>query len=242
MDKVQFISIFIFMAWVLLAVVRGQAPAVADKATYLAEITDLMQVQWPANRTINIVCHGHSVPSGYFATPVVDTFNAYPHLLHQALKARYPYAAINVIVSAIGGEGSGTGAKRFEADVLTHKPDIVTIDYALNDRGSSPEAVHANWTQMISAAKNHGCKVILLTPTADQRSELLNPNDLLERHAQQIRELAAEYSVALVDSYAAFQQYVRDGGALAEIMSHVNHPNRQGHDIVVKKLMEWFPE
>ncbi|WP_342481353.1 hypothetical protein NST07_08230 [Paenibacillus sp. FSL L8-0340] len=37
--------------------------------------------QWPENRTLNIVCHGHSVPSGYFATPIVDTFHAYPHLL-----------------------------------------------------------------------------------------------------------------------------------------------------------------
>jgi len=241
MDKLLIVSMFVFAAAVL-AVVRGQEPAVADKATYLADITDLLQVQWPANRTINIVCHGHSVPAGYFATPLVDTFNAYPHLLHQALKARYPYAVINVIVSSIGGEGSGTGAKRFAADVLTHKPDIVTIDYALNDRGGSLETVRANWTQMITAAKAQGCKVILLTPTGDQRSELLNPNDPLELHAQQIRGLAAEHGVALVDSYAAFQQYVRDGGALADIMSQVNHPNRQGHAIVVTKLMEWFPE
>jgi lysophospholipase L1-like esterase len=244
MYKIQVISTLILVAVAVLATIRvsGQSPAVADKAIYLAEVTDLLKVQWPANRTLNIVCHGHSVPAGYFVTPIVDTFNAYPHLLHQALKARYPFAVINIIVSSIGGEGSASGTRRFEADVLSHRPDIVTIDYALNDRGGNLAEVRANWTKMITAAKTSGCKVILLTPTADQRSELLNPADPLALHAQQIRELAGEHGVALVDSYAAFQQYVRDGGELIDLMSQVNHPNRKGHDLVVTKLLEWFPE
>ncbi len=54
-----------------------------------------LQVDWPQNRLLNIVCHGHSVPAGYFATPVVDTFHAYPHLLHRELKHRFPFAVAN---------------------------------------------------------------------------------------------------------------------------------------------------
>lgn len=52
---------------------------IADRTKYLKEVTDELRKEWPKNKTINIVCHGHSVPAGYFATPVVDTFNAYPH-------------------------------------------------------------------------------------------------------------------------------------------------------------------
>ena len=63
------------------------------------------------------------------------TVNAYPHLIHRALKERYPTAVINVIVTAIGGEASESGAARFERDVLSLKPDLVLIDYGLNDRG-----------------------------------------------------------------------------------------------------------
>jgi len=40
-----------------------------------------------------------------------------------------------VICTAIGGENSSAGARRFESDVLVHKPDVLFIDYALNDRG-----------------------------------------------------------------------------------------------------------
>ena len=108
--------------------------AIAERGAYLRPIVELLLAQWPGNRTVNIVCHGHSVPAGYFATPMVDTFNAYPALLHRDLKHRFPFAVINVIVTAIGGEGSPQGADRFEADVLCHRPDVVTIDYGLNDR------------------------------------------------------------------------------------------------------------
>ena len=67
----------------------SSSAGVADPNTYLAQIKTEMSKKWPGNRTINIVCHGHSVPAGYFRTPVVDTFNAYPHLLHKALNSTF---------------------------------------------------------------------------------------------------------------------------------------------------------
>jgi len=127
--------------------------ATAEQTSYLTQTVQLLNQKWPDNRTINIVCHGHSVPAGYFKTPVVNTFNAYPHLLHKQLKKQYPYAVINVIVTAIGGENSEWGAKRFEKDVLAHNPDIITIDYGLNDRGLGLEAAKKAWISMIQKAK-----------------------------------------------------------------------------------------
>ncbi|MBQ9116239.1 MAG: SGNH/GDSL hydrolase family protein, partial [Clostridia bacterium] len=70
---------------------------------YLNPVLDELSARWPSNRVINVVCHGHSVPAGYFATPFVNTFSAYPHLLHRMIKERFPFATVNVIVTAIGG-------------------------------------------------------------------------------------------------------------------------------------------
>ena len=72
-----------------------------------------LEKTWPDNRTVTVVCHGHSVPAGYFATPIVDSVNAYPHVLFTKLKKRYPNAVVNVIVTAIGGENAVSGAARF---------------------------------------------------------------------------------------------------------------------------------
>lgn len=226
-----------------LGAAAGDMPArqAADPANYLAALTAICKTQWPKNRTVNIVCHGHSVPAGYFKTPRVDTFNAYPHLLHQGLKERFPFAVLNVIVTAIGGEASDAGAARFERDVLSLHPDVVTIDYALNDRRLGLEKARAAWAAMIEQAATRGVKVILLTPTPDQGAKLDDPNDPLNRHAEQIRRLAAQYQVGLVDSLALFKEYLKKNGKLEDVMAQVNHPNRRGHDLVAAELLKWFP-
>jgi lysophospholipase L1-like esterase len=199
---------------------QNRAHAFAPRfTTYLSEIKELMQQKWPNNRTVNIVCHGHSVPAGYFKTPVVDTFNAYPHLLHEALKKKYPFAVINVIVTAIGGETSDSGERRFEKDVLSHRPDVITIDYALNDRRIGLDKSREALTSMIEQARSRGIKVILLTPTGDLSADLGNPE---------------------ADSLEEFRAYISNGGRMEDLMSQGNHPNRKGHELVVKVLMDWF--
>jgi lysophospholipase L1-like esterase len=218
--------------------------AVSETGTYLQEIGAVLRTHWPANRLVNIVCHGHSVPAGYFATPVVDTFNAYPHLLHAALKHRCPFAVLNVIVTAIGGENSASGSARFGAEVLCHRPDVVTIDYGLNDRGIGLAAALDNWTTMIEQALQQNAKLILLTPTPDLTqlaTAAVEDRRILQDHAAQIRELAAHYEVGLADSLAAFAAYQDGGGDLTDLLSWSNHPNRSGHEMVARELLRWFP-
>ncbi|MBA2479485.1 MAG: SGNH/GDSL hydrolase family protein [Planctomycetes bacterium] len=215
----------------------------ADETSYLSSLIAELKVLWPANRAITIVCHGHSVPAGYFHTPVVDTFSSYPHLLHRALKERFPFAVINVIVTAIGGEDARRGAERFARDVLTLRPDVVTIDYALNDRGAGLEAAGSAWTTMITQALAQRARVLLLTPTPDTTQYPGAPTDaraVLRAHGAQIRAIADEHGVGLVDSEAAFDRAAEAVG-MSSLLSSGNHPNRAGHELVVGELMRWFP-
>lgn len=227
------------MAWWLAV---GAISFAAEPKSYLTEFRTLAQVDWPKNRALMVVCHGHSVPAGYFKTPVVDSLGSYPHGLRVGLAARFPHAVINVVVTAIGGETGRSGAARFERDVLSLRPDVVTIDYSLNDRGGGLEAAEKAWRAMIEAALKQGAKVLLLTPTPDIRPQAkwLDPDSPLQQHAAQVRRLAKEYNVGLVDSLAAFEQAVRGGADIAALMSQGNHPNAKGHALVARALLEWF--
>ena len=222
-----------------LPTVRAQ---VASPTNYLSPVIAELETKWPKNRVVNIVCHGHSVPSGYFKTPAVDSLHAYPNLLRVGLAEKFTNAVINVIVTAIGGENSVKGAARFEADVLTHKPDVVLIDYALNDRRIGLETARTNWISMIQKAQAASVKIILLTPTPDQSAKLDDANDPLNQHAEQIRKLAADFHTGLVDSLAAFKAELARGTALTNLMSQVNHPNARGHELVGAELVKWFPK
>ena len=214
-------------------------PAV-EKDNYLESIKQELLIQWPKNRTINLVFHGHSVPSGYFKTPDVRPLQSYPHLLLKELKQVYPYAVINTILTCIGGENAAQGAKRFKRDVLNHKPDVLFIDYALNDRRIGLEASRQSWEFMIKAALKKNVKVILLTATPDQKVDLADAKTDLQLLCNQVKELSAEFKVGLVDSYASFQKIHSDGGKLADYMSQVNHPNEKGHQLVVDEIMNYF--
>ena len=53
--------------------------------------------------------------------------------------------------------------------------------------------------------------------------------------------MAAEYGIGLADSDAAFDHYIAAGGELVDLLSHINHPNRTGHELVTRELLRWFP-
>lgn len=213
--------------------------SIADVSTYLADTKKELTTIWPKNRTINLVFHGHSVPAGFWHDHEVHTLESYPNLLLKKLKAKYPYAVINVIVTAIGGENALKGQKRFESEVLSHKPDVLFIDYALNDRFSDIGAVKEAWEKMIQAALAQQIEVVLLTPSPDQRLDILAADNPLAPHVGQIRDLAAKYQIGLADPYTVFRKIAASEG-IKSYMSHVNHPNEKGHDLIATELMNWF--
>ncbi|MFD1552695.1 SGNH/GDSL hydrolase family protein [Putridiphycobacter roseus] len=213
---------------------------VVSQDTYLKDIcVDLVEV-WPNNKTINLVFHGHSVPTGFFETPQVNTLKAYPFKVLVGLKKKFPNAVINIITTSKGGENSEEGAKRFSNEVLNHHPDVLFIDYALNDMGIGLEKANAAWQEMVSKALRENIKVILLTPTPDQNINILEPDNELEKHQKQIIRIAKENGVGLIDSYNVFKKKVVNGDSLAAYMSYINHPNENGHELVADEILKYF--
>jgi len=212
---------------------------IADPSQYLEKIKNELKIQWPKSRTINLVFHGHSVPAGYGDRHEVNTLQSYPYLMLKKLKEKYPYAVINVIVTAIGGENSIKGQARFESDVLVYKPDVLFIDYALNDRFSDLANVREAWEKMVKAALEKNIKVILLTPSPDQRIEINDAANPLEPYIAMIKSVASNYKTGLADPNTKFKE-VATLGKLKETMASVNHPNSAGHMIIVRELLPYF--
>ncbi|MDP2335564.1 MAG: GDSL-type esterase/lipase family protein [Bacteroidota bacterium] len=220
--------------------VKGQNNKASDTLNYLSSVKKELKLKYPSNRTINLIFHGHSVPSGYWHNSEVHTLDSYPHIVLEKLKDIYPYAVVNVITTSIGGEDSEHGQLRFAKDVLPYKPDVIFIDYALNDLGMGLERSKIAWSKMIEEALKENIKVILITPSPDQRVNILEPNNELSLHAEQIRQLAAQFHVGLADPFVAFQKVMQKEGSVKAYMSHVNHPNRKGHEIIADEIMKWF--
>lgn len=230
----------LLIVYILVSSTQLNSQEVASKVFYLEKIKAEMKIEWPKNRTINLVFHGHSVPAGYFKTPVVNTLASYPYLVLEQIKTAYPFTVVNIINTSIGGENSESGEKRFETEVLIHKPDVVFIDYALNDRGIGLERSKMAWEKMIRLALDKNIKVILLTPSPDQTVDIKEDHSILDQHADQIRQLSKYFKVGLIDTYTLFKNKTKEGFDLVNFMSQVNHPNEKGHRLIADEIMGYF--
>ena len=155
-------------------------------------------------------------------------------------------------------------ARRFEKDVLDKKPDLVVLQFGINDSAvdvwKQPPAekprvdltdFRKNLQYFISTLKTRGVKVVLMTPNPLRWTPRLlelygkppyhpespeGMNRLLHTYVAAVRELALEESVALVDVDVAFRDYARGHGSLDDLLLDGMHPNQQGQLIVAEIL------
>jgi len=78
--------------------------------------------------------HGDSVKIAYFGGSITDAGSGWRDQTMDWLKTKYPKNKIEQVNAAIPGTGSDFGVFRLDKDVLIHKPDLVFVEYAVNDR------------------------------------------------------------------------------------------------------------
>ena len=72
---------------------------------------------------------------------------ASPNSLGGGLKSRnwfqtqFPNAKVEEINAAVGGTGSDLGVFRVDSDVLESKPDLLLVEFAVNDRKTPPDLI-----------------------------------------------------------------------------------------------------
>lgn len=80
---------------------------------------------------------GRTVKIAYFGGSITAQ-NGYRVHSAKYFQQQYPKAKVQGIHAAIGGTDSNLGAYRLEHDVLVHKPDLVFVEFAVNDGGARP--------------------------------------------------------------------------------------------------------
>ena len=87
---------------------------------------------------------GKEVRIGYLGGSITAQAGWRPKTL-KWFQEQYPNATISEINAAIGGTGSDLGVFRLRHDVLRHKPDLLFVEFAVNDGGVSPH--RTKWTR-----------------------------------------------------------------------------------------------
>lgn len=83
---------------------------------------------------------GETVRIGYFGGSITAQTGWRTQTL-EWFKKEYPSANISEINAAIGGTGSDLGVYRLGYDVLRFEPDLVFVEFGVNDGGAAPENI-----------------------------------------------------------------------------------------------------
>jgi len=180
-----------------------------------------------ANASLTVVHMGDSITFGQYLDPSVR----WTSLVEEQLRDSFPDVDIRAFNRGISGETTRMGLERFPRDVQDLRPDVMTLQFGLNDcncwqsdRGLprvSPTAFRANLVEMIDRARVFGARMIILsTNHRTLRRDVLPSGEVYEdanaRYSEIVCDVAAETAVALSDVRAAFAHF--DDEELAEML------------------------
>lgn len=203
-----------------------------------------------------IVCFGDST------TAPRKNVIVYAQLLQARLK---DWPGIAVLNRGVGGDTTDHARRRFESDVLAAKPDLVVIQFGMNDSmidvWKRPPATlprislvdyERNLRQFVDAIHAQGGEAILLTPNQRRWSPVLReryaklPYDVAEErgllllmpdYVAAVRRVASERKVRLVDVYALYEEWEKSHGrSCGALMLDGCHPNTEGQMLVANAL------
>ncbi|ABK13990.1 MAG: SGNH/GDSL hydrolase family protein [Methanothrix sp.] len=182
-----------------------------------------------------IVAFGDSITAGYAVR------HGFPYFWKQALQEKYPDARIEMHNEGVSGDTTRDGLARLEHSVLYHRPDLVTINFGINDAayGIGLDEFRANLSRMVEIILSECCSEIILLSS----QPLLTPyyDKLVLDYYSAIGEVAAAMGVGFVDVYAAWMVRVRSGMPLESlVLPGLDHPNEDGYRIIAEELMKLF--
>ncbi|MBT3381652.1 MAG: SGNH/GDSL hydrolase family protein [Lentisphaerae bacterium] len=112
----------------------------APKAPYPLRDTAEFTVRGGCPTFFKKLDDGRAVKIGYLGGSITAQNGWRPKTLAW-FREQYPAATVDQIHAAIGGTGSGLGVFRLQNDVLRHNPDLLFVEFAVNDGGAAPASI-----------------------------------------------------------------------------------------------------
>ena len=154
--------------------------------------------------------------------------NCYAYLVYEWWKKSFPNAAFSFVNGGIGGTTSHYGGARAWTDVLCYRPDIVTVDFSVNDDANEFfEETYEGTLRRLLAAPSAPAVVVLNNVFYDTGK---NAQDYHNR-------IADHYGIPHVSIKDTVYPDVESGKIVrADITPDNLHPNDKGHRLVADEI------
>ena len=192
------------------------------------------------DKNLNVVYFGGSVTKG---TGVSDADAlSWRGLVGSWLKTTFPEANINNINRACGESGTYLGAYRFERDVIGANPDLLFLEYSINDYyyGSNKTKAASQFETIVRKVREQlpNCDIVTVLVTNESLA-----NGTLHTQAQAHEEISAAYNIPTIHVGRALADALPAGWTAADwdvYMGDGVHPNEAGYKFYFDVIEEFM--
>lgn len=180
-----------------------------------------------AGKTVTVGFIGGSITQGSLASE--ERFS-YAYRVYQWWQETFPNTAIKYVNAGIGGTSSHFGAARVGQDLLVYQPDIVVVDFSVNDEANA--FCQETFEGLI--------RQILMCPFSPAVIVLNNVFYDTGLNAQEFHNIiAAHYQIPCVSIRDSIFLEVKKGIYKVQELTPDNlHPNDRGHGLVADQIIK----
>jgi len=215
---------------------EGPASAPAGRAASFAELHRRAQ----AGEPLSVVFFGGSLTWGANASDPNRT--SWRGLMMDHLRAMYPRAPLTFHDAAIGGTGSKLGIFRLQRDVLAHGPDLVFLEFTVNDGdwGRDVQTL-TSYETILRELIGRGVPVVQVFTAFKWDFAPGKDPAARTRYVDHVK-LAKAYGTAQADVSPHVQKLLRDGAATADDLWDIDavHPGDAGYRAFFEPVREAF--
>ena len=220
------------------------------------------------SRPVTIAFFGDSVTQGCFecykdkngnVETVYEPSSSYVAKFGSILNKLYPRAHINIINAGVGGDTASNAVNRLERDVLQFHPDLVVVNFALNDSGAGVVGIDGYRSSMetiLQKILDTGAEAVLLTPALMCNyvsAHIIEPviqrvaqdfvnrmhGGVLEQYVNVAVKVAKKMSIPVCDCYTIWKNMQKSGVDTTMLLAnYLNHPVREMHWLFAFNLAE----
>ena len=216
----------------LMLVTTQNLQAGDEKVTAVMEMRGLVSAGDPARiqavlakarrgEPVCVAAIGGSITAGGANTK--DPERRYIRQVAQWFEQTFPGLKVRMINAGIGATNSGFGALRVQRDVIAHQPDLVIVEYAVNDDtgiAKLDESYEGVLRQLLNSSTNRAVVELFFMHKDGHNAQ--PEQTVLGRH----------YGLPMISFRDAVWPELESGGLKWEtIYDDVVHPNDAGHDI-----------
>ncbi len=174
---------------------------------------------------------GGSITEGYSST---SHDRCYAKLIHDWWADSFPDSNVRYVNAGIGGTCSDYGAARVEKDVLVHRPDVVFVDFSVNDEANEFYfETYEGLIRRLLLSDSHPAVVLIHFVQYDSGVSAQEWHLDIGRH----------YALPCISLKDSLYMQIHDGVLKAStITADMLHPNDEGHRLIASLVTEFLEQ